>query len=331
MADAEKFKVFISWSGSPSKEIAKLLESWLPDIFDNIAPWVSDTGIEPGARSYGSIADALANAKMGIIVATKANQQAPWITYEAGALSNLFSVEQSRVVPLLVDFATQSELTSPLSQFQNCSLNEAGMEKLCRQISKLMGSSPENIAKRVSAFWKTLKDGVNQAIEDAPRTAAPVRKIDDVLDDILSTVRAIARSGETNIVVHSYANNLQGRPGQLEELLANLLKTASLPAVGVSRRGTLDGIDYVNVDVLEDVDESAVQRFLQLSSGFKGVSFGVTRVSLLPSLGDEQKALEETIKNLTSQMEEQEQDEERRRFEEETEMMKQVGLPTDGR
>jgi hypothetical protein len=43
-------KVFISWSGSRSKQIAKILHDWLPIVLQNIEAFMSTEEIEKGMR-----------------------------------------------------------------------------------------------------------------------------------------------------------------------------------------------------------------------------------------------------------------------------------------
>jgi hypothetical protein len=43
-------KVFISWSGAQSKAAAHALKEWLPDVIQNLSPWMSDLDIAAGRR-----------------------------------------------------------------------------------------------------------------------------------------------------------------------------------------------------------------------------------------------------------------------------------------
>lgn len=77
---------------------------------------VSTEDIETGDRGLSRIEELLNNSEFGILCVTKENYKAPWLLFEAGALSN--NPNKVRVVPFLFGL-TPSDLTgSPIIQFQ---------------------------------------------------------------------------------------------------------------------------------------------------------------------------------------------------------------------
>jgi hypothetical protein len=80
-------KIFLSWSGHKSHEIALVFRDWFPSIIQSIDPYVSSEDIDKGARWSTDIAKELENSTFGILCVTKDNINAPWLTFEAGALS----------------------------------------------------------------------------------------------------------------------------------------------------------------------------------------------------------------------------------------------------
>jgi TIR domain len=90
-------KVFISWSGSKSQDVAVALGDWLPGVINRIEPFVSAKDIYAGSRWESEIASQLDTTNFGIVCVTRENQAAPWLNFEAGALAK--AVELSRLIP----------------------------------------------------------------------------------------------------------------------------------------------------------------------------------------------------------------------------------------
>jgi hypothetical protein len=107
-------KVFISWSGIVSHQVALALNDWLPCVIQGVQPFLSSEHIHKGAPWFDEIGGQLEETHFGILCLTPTNLEAPWILFEAGALSK--KVGQARVVPLVLGFAL-SELKPPLSNF----------------------------------------------------------------------------------------------------------------------------------------------------------------------------------------------------------------------
>ncbi len=108
-------EVFISWSGDRSEKVAEALRDWLPSVIQSVRPFMSASDIEKGSRWSNDLAMHLENAQFGLICLTQENLKAPWLIFEAGALSK--SIENSRVAPYLYG-VSQAQLQGPLAQFQ---------------------------------------------------------------------------------------------------------------------------------------------------------------------------------------------------------------------
>jgi len=85
----KKNKIFITWSGTNSKKIAKELKY----VFENhifngtgLNCFVSDVDIASGTDWFAKIKSELLSCKLCIICVTKENLKAPWIYFEAGAM-----------------------------------------------------------------------------------------------------------------------------------------------------------------------------------------------------------------------------------------------------
>ena len=125
-------KVFISWSGDLSRELAEALRDWLPAVLQSVKPFFTPNDIEKGARWAKDIAQELQSSAIGIFCLTKENLTKPWIMFEAGALSK--QLDSSKVCPVL--FGVESaDLEGPLVQFQASPFSEVEMKKLIRTIN----------------------------------------------------------------------------------------------------------------------------------------------------------------------------------------------------
>ena len=79
--------VFLGWSGNLSHKVAKELVLWITQVIQAVKPWISSQDIEKGARWFKEIGESLSNTDFGILCLTGSNLSAPWILFEAGALS----------------------------------------------------------------------------------------------------------------------------------------------------------------------------------------------------------------------------------------------------
>ena len=145
---SDKFKVFISWSGTLSKQVASVWYDLVKEIFDVVEPFMSEENIGAGVRGLEKIAIELSGSSFGIIVVTQENQSSQWLNYEAGALSKDLGVESVRVAPSLVDFSRKNDVTGPLGQFQASLLDEGGVRSILIEIAKVVGADEASVTKR---------------------------------------------------------------------------------------------------------------------------------------------------------------------------------------
>lgn len=119
-------KVFISWSGNISHKVAMVFREWLPSVIQSLEPYVSSEDIDKGARWSTDIAKELENSSFGILCVTKENLHAPWLSFEAGALSK--TMDKSYVTPFLYDIK-RSEVNGPILQFQSTIFDKESANK----------------------------------------------------------------------------------------------------------------------------------------------------------------------------------------------------------
>lgn len=186
-------KIFISWSGEKSKCVANALREWLPMVIQSIQPYVSSEDIHKGERWSNDVSEELEASNFGIICVTKENVSAPWIQFEAGALSKI--IESSRVCPFLLD-AKISELSDPFKQFQVTLFKKDDIKKLIHSINSscISGSLEKAILDRAfEIWWPQLESKLQEILESSEvinEIAATVENnTNSVLEEILDLTR----------------------------------------------------------------------------------------------------------------------------------------------
>jgi hypothetical protein len=188
-----KTKVFLTWSGTKSKQLSQALREWLPQVIQNLEPWMSDSDLDKGSRWASEIAGQLEQAQIGIICLTPENIEKPWINFEAGALSK--QLERSRVCPYLLGLSP-SDLTFPLAQFHATIADKHETLKMLQSINKTMGESglPEQaLDSSFTMWWPKFKARIDQITQDGGNVPTLRRTTEDMLEEILNAVRAESR------------------------------------------------------------------------------------------------------------------------------------------
>ncbi len=183
-------KVFISWSGSRSKDLANALRQWLPMVLQYVEPWVSDKDISAGERWAQAIAGELDAANFGIICITPENLNSEWILFESGALSK--SMLDAKVIPLLFGLEL-SDLSGPLSQFQAQKVEETGVMEVIRAINKVAEkpASTQIVDQLVPTLWPQLQETLTKIPAIAP-TEKHKRPSHEILEELVTGVRGLS-------------------------------------------------------------------------------------------------------------------------------------------
>jgi hypothetical protein len=182
-------KVFISWSGEPSRELAEALHGWLPLVLHYVEPYMSDVDIDAGERWADSVAKELESSNFGIICVTRQNVSSSWILFEAGALAK--SLKGSRVIPLLFDLDFQ-DISGPLAQFQAKKVEKNGVGEVVQSINQAAESpDDQNRATQLfDALWPQLEVAV-QEIQTDGEPAKPSRPQGEVLEELVASIRTL--------------------------------------------------------------------------------------------------------------------------------------------
>lgn len=188
-------KIFVSWSGERSKEIASLLREWIPNVLQHTEVWFSPD-MDRGSVWFTDICSALADSSIGIVCLTRENLNSPWILFEAGALAK--GMQSNRVSPLLIDLST-TDLSTPLSLFNATSPTKESMFSLIKTINAFSEDNMLDAARletSFNAFWPAFEEKFRAVLERTQaEVQAPITKTtDEVLEEILGSVQRIERN-----------------------------------------------------------------------------------------------------------------------------------------
>jgi hypothetical protein len=182
--------VFISFSGRRSEAMAEALKWFIPKLINAANPWLSKASIGSGKLWRIELAQILQSAKFGIFCLTPESLDSKWLFYEAGAISK--TLDDAHVCPLLIDLK-QSDVQSPLSDFQCRTADREGILLLMQSVNAALGTESINEAQLNEMFeilWPMLKEKIAALPSDnaAPK---PQREVRDIAEEILNIVRTL--------------------------------------------------------------------------------------------------------------------------------------------
>jgi len=191
-------RVFISWSGERSRAVGDVLRRWFPSMLQAVRPYFSPDDVAKGSRWSTEIAKELEASRVGLLIVTAENQDAPWLLFEAGALAK--SVDRSKVCPLLFGGMEPTDVKGPLVQFQASQFSKDEMKRVVKMMNGELaeaGLSPEVLDSVFEMWWPKLEEQVATALAidgvDADETRRSER---DLLEEVLSLTRRLSRDRE---------------------------------------------------------------------------------------------------------------------------------------
>jgi hypothetical protein len=194
-------KIFISWSGSISHKVAVALRDWLPLVLSHVKPFVSSEDIRKGNQWRSKITAELNETKFGIACLTTDNFAAPWLLFEAGALSR--SLEETSVCTLLIPPLKSEMVKGPLSAFQHTLFTKEDVSRLVATMNaaeKDASIDPKMMERVFNKWWGDLEESVTKVLKESPLTVVSERSERDMLIELLDLTRTIARQSQQNIV-----------------------------------------------------------------------------------------------------------------------------------
>jgi hypothetical protein len=224
-------RIFISWSGEQSLAVAEALRSWLPRVLQAVKPYLSVEDTAKGAYWVSEVKNQLDAAAFGIICLTPENLEAPWINFEAGALSKSF--ERGSVTPFLFRVAP-GDFTGPLTQFQVTEAKKPlDVLRLVKHLDSACGERGvgERVAEDSFHMWWPLLDEALRGIS-APRLMRR-RSTEDMVLEILNRQRTLEMLVSESAAPPSFrymdalVRQAEGTPGpdlraELEDALKDL-------------------------------------------------------------------------------------------------------------
>ncbi|MBO5303781.1 MAG: TIR domain-containing protein [Lachnospiraceae bacterium] len=189
-------KVFISWSGNKSHKVALVFREWLPSVIQSLEPYVSSEDIDKGARWSSDIAKELEDSTFGILCVTKENLHAPWLSFEAGALSK--TMDKSFVTPFLFDIK-RSEVNGPILQFQSTVFEKDDIKKLIHTLNKACGENgitESMLDKAFEVWYPTLEKELNNLKDCDDNTAEKIVKEEIYSPEIIEEILELSRDNQ---------------------------------------------------------------------------------------------------------------------------------------
>jgi hypothetical protein len=232
-------QLFISWSGEFSHKVAAQLHEWIPTVLQSAEPFLSSTDIEKGSRWSDHVAQKLEECGFGIIILTPSNLGAPWILFEAGALSKM--VGRGQVSALLIGLDLV-DVKLPLSQFQNTIFQKDDVLKLILSINRA-GSAPlkdDVLTRAFNALWPEFEKNVQRIVTEAGKDSAngktqevpegdSVSSLKESIGELIQSVQSLredTRDGNVSKILREIRHEIRRNTGTSIPLaLLNDLRT----------------------------------------------------------------------------------------------------------
>lgn len=232
-------RVFLSWSGKRSRAVATALRDWIPDVLQFVDPWMSDLDIYAGQRWASVIGQVLEETSFGILCITEENRTAPWLLFEAGALSK--TVAEASVIPLLLDVSFSDINNGPLGQFQAKKLDKQGIHQLIVAINAQLGDpiTSTRLSRLFERSWPDLEEKLNNLPLEGRPEVKEHRPTREMLEELAISIQRI-----------------DGRLGAME---AELFKGEALWTVAADMPREAVSADVVREAVRQAVENASVR------------------------------------------------------------------------
>lgn len=183
----------------------------MPSVLQAIEPYVSSEDIDKGARWNTDISKELEDSSFGILCITPENLAAPWLNFEAGALSK--SLDRARVAPFLFK-VERTAITGPLLQFQSTLIEADDVRKLVKSLNQALDEQSLDEGRLDEIFdvwWPRLEDSLGAIPEESearPKSRSQVDLLSEVLELVRSQQQLLSRP--TGLLPPEYLQDVLG-------------------------------------------------------------------------------------------------------------------------
>ncbi len=255
-------KVFVSWSGKYSKEVATILKKYIPCVLQGLDVFMSQHDLESGERWSNKLAKELNASDFGIICLSNTNLSNPWILFEAGALTKQFD---GKACSLLLDGLSPTDVSGPLSQFQNRIFVKEEVYKLICDLNKqLEPSMTETQLKLIFDKWyPDILNDYESATKNRndPTPSSTQRDDRDLLEEILTRVRGIDSDHSVNDKQpDSYLSHVI-------EHISDGAKNVLIKALEFRQSKDSDGRNNLAIEFPDEVSELVNNHLLKIEDG----------------------------------------------------------------
>ncbi len=150
-------KLFLSWSGCPSRQMASILRDWIPTVLPAVDIWMSEEDIDKGSMWVLELATELEQTNACIVCLTPDNLESTWLHFEAGEAAK--ALQRSLVCPYLLGVSKNS-VPGPLSQFQAAQADRDDTIRLVRTLNNSLGAyavKPDALRRMFDRSWSELE------------------------------------------------------------------------------------------------------------------------------------------------------------------------------
>lgn len=173
-------------------DVALLLKTLVEDALGTGDVFISKE-IEGGARWTHEIPKQLNECGDGLVVVTTENHVAPWLHFEAGALSK--QIDASYVTPLLFDAEIGEIQGTPLALFQAKRIDQDDLRQLMVEMGSRRGKEEAGIRRRFNHAWEDFESAISGLRKTATKTKRRLNNDDlgAMIESLTAQISRIAR------------------------------------------------------------------------------------------------------------------------------------------